>query len=107
MKKNSLKYYEDLLKRASEAGKEKNTEKPKIISYENENGKLDEFDTDTQDLLFGFIKSEDDSNVNTTSNIENLKESILGNGQIEPIILSEWGTIINGNRRYTAIKDAK
>lgn len=46
-----------------------------------------------------------EKNFYTLSDIELLKESIVENGQIEPITITEDFEIISGHRRYTACKE--
>lgn len=65
-----------------------------VLSYEKTNlHRLDEKDSDTQKILFEFLKSNDPEETET------LKKSILKSGQSEPAIITCDGFLINGNRR--------
>lgn len=65
-----------------------------VLSYEKTNLlKLDEKDSETQKILFEFLKNSDPEDT------EILKKSIQKSGQSDPVIITCDGFLINGNRR--------
>ena len=74
-----------------------------VKTWEQKNNKkLDEFNQDNQKVLLTFMKA-----THGMPSIQNLIDSIISSQQREPIVVDCYGTIINGNRRYTAMSEYK
>jgi antitoxin component HigA of HigAB toxin-antitoxin module len=70
-----------------------------IISYEKYFGKLDETDEKHQEIIRNFLNDKDPEKT------EELKLSILHDGQREPAIITCDGFLINGNRRKMVLEE--
>jgi len=74
-----------------------------VKTWEQLNNKsLDEYDKDHQKIILKFMRQ-----THGEVKLQELIDSILNSKQREPIIVTSTGTIVNGNRRYTAMSVQK
>jgi len=69
-----------------------------VLSYEKDHGQLIESDLETQDKLKKFLYDKD------TEKTNELMQSIRQFGQLQPVIITADGFLINGNRRKVALE---
>src|SRR5579862_8998680 len=69
-----------------------------VLNYECNVGPLKEEDQRTQEILAGFLQEKDKEKT------EDLRKSILHDGQRDPAIITCDGFLINGNRRKLALQ---
>lgn len=73
-----------------------------VLSYEKQNNlQLDEKEESAQKVLLQFLREKDPEKTKT------LKNSIKKQGQIEPVIITCDGFLINGNRRRMVLEELK